>query len=365
MSTELKKQLHQLKDWLAGESLTEIPVEIRNSARKRIEESFKVKKNNLEKLISTKSGLGRAYEVLSDSEREKFMLSPIVAYNLMYNWTRKDLFEMNSWLHLYLTWMGKTKNTVHYSGGDFLGEKFYQKGKPFYTSEKVHGVVVDLKSAAPDYKEEEEKVIVLKIKEAMDFMQEHFTSYHSLVTLMIQTIQVSRPQKNHQYDMRSHYHTPGTVYLLNPYMGLEKEELAFGLVTQAFRIMLYYIEMCSPFTSDNDKMRETWTLCPWTNRMISGYALLHECLIRFGLINFLDVVTTYSDCEWAKKKLDETRNGFLFNRYLLVGILNVEDKIDQDVVSLIRELHRIVLASEWKKNPAPLESGDSSFTSLS
>jgi hypothetical protein len=362
MNSELKKQLHDLKSWLGGESLTEIPVSIKTAAKRRIEESFKVKKNNLEKLISTKSGLGRAYDVLSDAEREKFMMSPIVAYNLMYNWTRKDLFEINSWLHLYLTWLGKTKNTVHYSGGDFLGEKFYRQGKAFYSSPISHGIVIDLKSANPGYKEEEEKVIVQKITDSLNFMKEHFTPYFELVTLMIQTIQISRPQKNHQYDMRSHYQTPGTVFLLNPYLGLEKEELAYGLVTQAFRIMLYYIEMCSPFTSDNDKMRETWTLCPWTNRMISGYALLHECLIRFGLINFLDVVTEYSDCEWAKMKLDETRNGFLFNRYLLVGILNVEDKIDQDVVTLIRELHRIVLASEWKKNPAPLGSGDSSLS---
>jgi hypothetical protein len=362
VNSELKGQLKNLKIWLSGESLLEIPVQIRTETKKRIEESFKVKKNNLEKLISTKSGLGRAYEVLSEDEREKFMMSPIVAYNLMYNWTRKDLFEMNSWLHLYLTWLGKTQNTVHYSGGDFLGEKFYKKGKPFYSSPSAHGIVVDLKSSGPGYQEAEEEVIVEKINEALSFLQEFFSPYYELTTLMIQTIQISRPQKNHQYDMRSHYHTPGTVYMLNPYLGLEKEELAYGLVTQAFRTMLYYIEMCSPFTQDNDKMRDTWTLCPWTNKVISGYALIHECLIRFGLIRFLDVVTSYSDCKWACEKLNETRNGFLFNRYMLVGILNVEDKIDQDVVSLIRELHRIVLASEWKKNPAPLESEDSSLS---
>lgn len=362
MSSELQGQLQNLKTWLSGESLIEIPLEIKKSAKKRIEESFKVKKNNLEKLISTKSGLGRAYQVLSDSEREKFLMSPVVAYNLMYNWTRKDLFEMNSWLHLYLIWLGKTQNTVHYSGGDFLGENFYRKGKPFYTSPHVHGIVVDLKSTNPGYQDEEEKVIVEKVQESLDFMQEHFGPYYELVSSMIQTIQISRPQKNHQYDLRSNYLTPGVAYMLNPYLGLEKEELAFGLVAQAFRTMLYYIEMCSPFTQDNDKMRETWTLCPWSNRVISGYALIHECLIRFGLIRFLDVVTSYSDCQWASQKLDETRNGFLFNRYMLVGILNVEEKIDQEVVSLIRELHRIVIDSEWKKNPAPLVSGDSSVS---
>ena len=357
----MKGQLFNLKTWLLGDFSQEIPFSIRDDVKKRVEESFKVKRNNLEKLVSKNSGLGRAYDILSEDEREKFMMSPIVTYNLMYNWTRKDLFEMNSWLHLYLTWLGKTQSNVHYSGGDFLGEKFYRNGKAFYSSPKTHGIVIDLKSSRPDYQEAEEQVIVKKINETLDFIKDIFEPYYSLTTLMIQTIQISRPKNNHQFDMRSHYQTPGILYMLNPYLGLEREELAYGLVSQAFRIMLYYIEMCSPFTRDNEKIRETWVLCPWNSKIITGHVLIHECFIRFGLINLIDGLISYSDSHWAREKIKETRNGFLFNRDLLVEIMHFEDKIDKDVVDLIGKLHRIVITSELKKNPAPFQSRRSSI----
>ncbi|MCO4795490.1 MAG: hypothetical protein KC493_17345, partial [Bacteriovoracaceae bacterium] len=308
------------------------------------------------------SGLDRAYELLSKSEREQFLMSPVVACNLMYQWTRKDTFEINSWLHLFLTWKGKTKNTVHFTGADFIGENFYRNGTLFYTSPKVHGIVVDLKSGLPDYKAEEEKIIVNKIEESLGFLKEHFPSYFELVTGMIQTIQVSRPKKNNQYDVRSFHKVPGAVYLLNPYFELDAIELAYGIVTQAFRTMLYYVEMCSPLTTDNEKFRETWTLCPWTNKVISGYGLIHECLIRYSLLNFLVYITQKSGCEWASTKLDETVNGFLFNKYLMIGVLHIEDRVEPSVMELIREIHYEVLKRDWEslldaenRNPASSE----------
>ncbi|MCO4794418.1 MAG: hypothetical protein KC493_11930, partial [Bacteriovoracaceae bacterium] len=184
MSMELDKRLRDLRLFFKGEKILETPMEVKKHAGKRIEESFKVKKYNLKKLVSSNSGLDRAYELLSKSEREQFLMSPVVACNLMYQWTRKDTFELNSWLHLFLTWKGKTKNTVHFTGADFIGENFYKNGTLFYTSPKVHGIVVDLKSGSPDYKTEEEKIIVNKIEESLGFLKEHFPSYFELVTGM-------------------------------------------------------------------------------------------------------------------------------------------------------------------------------------
>jgi hypothetical protein len=92
--------------------------------------------------------------------------------------------------------------------------------------------------------------------------------------------------------------------------------------------------------------------------------MIYECFIRFGLINSTDGLISYSDSHWAREKIKETRNGFLFNRELLVEILHFEEKIDQDVVCLIGELYRIVITSELKKNPAPFQSRESSICRL-